>query len=56
MISKIIGDLNLIFESIESGPDCHRLDVTLAIDAVVVTAGLAQCLVQSSLQFLKASF
>ncbi len=47
---------NLIFKSVESSPESHWLDVTLAIDAVMVTAWLTQRLIKTSLQLLKYDY
>ena len=43
---------NLILQSVKSGPDGHGLDVTLPVDAVVITARLAQRLIEPPLQLL----
>ena len=48
------SDSDLIFEPVDPGADGHGLDVPrLPVDAVVVTPGLAQRLIQPTLQLLK---
>jgi hypothetical protein len=44
---------HLILQPVEAGPNGHGLDVSLLVHAVVVAPGLAQRLVQPSLQLLQ---